>query len=99
MQKVFFNNSETRLLRILQKFLLQISPTNITNIHKRYTFTFRIRRSRGEMYIGHSLCVCLSLVAFPHYSTDADVTWGHRAPSSCAILGGGFTIGAWVSLL
>jgi len=30
------------------------------------------------MYIGHgSLCVCLSLAAFPHYSTDPDVTWGN----------------------
>jgi len=29
--------------------------------------TFRVRRSRGEMYIGRGrLCVCLSLAAFPH---------------------------------
>jgi len=40
--------------------------------------TFRVRRSRGEMYIGHGrLCVCLSLAAFPHYYTDPDVTWGN----------------------
>jgi len=35
---------------------------------------FRVRRSRGEMYIGHGrLCVrvsvCLSLAAFPHSHT------------------------------
>jgi len=30
------------------------------------------------MYSGHArLCVCLSLVAFPHYCTDPDVTWGN----------------------
>ena len=41
-------------------------------------FTFRVRRSRGEMYIGHSrLSVCLSLAAFPHYCTDLEVTWGN----------------------
>jgi len=48
--------------------------------------TFRVRRSRGEMYIGHgrlcacvSVClsVCLSLAALPHYCTDPDVTWGN----------------------
>jgi len=39
-------------------------------------FTFRVRHSQGEMYIGHSrLCVCLSLAAFPHYCVDPDVTW------------------------
>ena len=38
--------------------------------------TFRVRRSRGEMYIGYGhLCVCLSLAAWPHYCTDLDVTW------------------------
>jgi len=39
--------------------------------------TFRVRRSRGEMYklIGHAcLCVCLSLAAFPQYCTDPDVS-------------------------
>ena len=44
--------------------------------------TFRVRRSRGEMYIGHGRsCVCvsvwLSLAALPHYSTDPNVTWGN----------------------
>jgi len=30
------------------------------------------------MYSGHfRLCVCLSLAAFSHYCTDADVTWGN----------------------
>jgi len=39
--------------------------------------TFRVSRSRGEMYIGHGrLCVCLSLAAFPHYYMDPDVSWG-----------------------
>jgi len=66
---------------------------------------FRVRRSRGEMYIGHArLCVCLhvclSLAAFPHYCTNPDVTWGNgiEVPCSCALLGG-FAIGARVSLL
>ena len=40
--------------------------------------TFRVKRSRGEMYIGHGrLCVCLSVAAFPHYCADPDVTWGN----------------------
>jgi len=43
--------------------------------------TFRVRHSRGEMYIGHGqMCVCLSLAAFPyysHYCTDPDVSWGN----------------------
>ena len=66
--------------------------------------TFRVRCSRGEMYIGHDrLCVCesvsLSLAVFPHYCTGPDVTWGMvGVPSSCALLGG-FAIGARVSLL
>jgi len=38
--------------------------------------TFRVRRSRGEMYIGHHrLCVCVSIAAFLHYCTDPDVSW------------------------
>ena len=67
--------------------------------------TFRVRRSRGEMYIGYGrLCVCVSvsvphLAAFPHYWTDPDVTWRMLGvPSSCEVLGG-FAIGARVSLL
>ena len=49
--------------------------------------TFRVRRSRGEIYIGHSR---LSLAAFPHYCTDPDVRWGNvrGVPSSCALFGG-----------
>jgi len=40
--------------------------------------TFRMRHSRGKMYIGHvRLCVCPSLTAFPHYCMDPDVTWGN----------------------
>jgi len=34
------------------------------NVMQLWLFTFRVRRSRGEMYIGHGrLCVCLSV---PH---------------------------------
>ena len=36
--------------------------------------TFRVTRSRGDMYIGR-LCVCLSLAAFPHYCMDPGVRW------------------------
>ena len=57
------------------------------------------------MYIGHGrlMCVCvsdgLSLVAFPHYCTDPDVTWQNvGVPFGCALLSG-FEIGAGVSLL
>jgi len=55
------------------------------------------------MYSGYGLClsVCLSLVAFPHYCVDPDVTWAWGMvgmPSSCALLGG-FAMGALVSLL
>jgi len=40
--------------------------------------TFRVSRRRREMYIGHArLCVCLSIIAFPHYCTDPDVSWGN----------------------
>ena len=40
--------------------------------------TFLVRRSRGEICIGHGrLCVCLSLAAFPHYCMDPDLTWGN----------------------
>ena len=39
-------------------------------------FTFRVRRSRDEMYSGHGLLfVWLSLTAFAHYCTDPGVTW------------------------
>jgi len=43
--------------------------------------TFRVRRSRGEMYVGHGrlsvcVCVCLSLTAVQHYCMDPDATWG-----------------------
>jgi len=41
-----------------------------------------MRRSQGEMYIGHtclSVCmsVCLSMATFRHYCTDPDVTCGN----------------------
>jgi len=68
--------------------------------------TFRVSRRRREMYSGYvrlcvclSVCVCLSLAAFPHYCTNSDITWGMvGVPSRCALLGG-FAIGARVSLL
>ena len=67
-------------------------------------FTFRVRNSRDEMYIGHgrlrvSVCVSarLSLAAFPHYSTDPDETWGDG--TGVPALLGGFVIGVRVSLL
>jgi len=59
-------------------------------IRNNYIITFRVGRSRGEMYIGHArLCVrvsaCLFLAAFPHYCTDPDVTWGMEGGApSCA---------------
>jgi len=47
--------------------------------------TFRVRRSRGEMYIRHGrLCVCLSLAAFPHYCTLPNVRRGNG--SGCPLL-------------
>jgi len=53
-------------------------------------FTFRMRHSQGEMYIGHrrlcvSLSVCLSPAAFRHYRTDPDVTWGNGRGSPVAV--------------
>jgi len=39
------------------------------------------------MYIDHGW-LCLSLAAFPHYSTDPDFTWGMvGVPPGCALLG------------
>ena len=50
-----------------------------------------MRHRRGQMCIGHGhmcmcicLSVCLSLVAFPHYCTDPDVTW--RNGSGCPLV-------------
>jgi len=64
--------------------------------------TFRVSRSRHEMYIGHArLCVCLSvrgrMPTLPHGSGCNLGEW-QRVPTSCALLGG-FAIGARVSLL
>jgi len=39
-----------------------------------FLVTFRLRRSRGEMYIGHAR-LRVSLAAFPHYCTDPDTAW------------------------
>ena len=61
---------------------------------------FRVRRSRGEMYIGHGhLCVCLSLAAF-HTIARTWMLLGGMVGGAlyCALLGG-FAIGARVSLL
>jgi len=34
--------------------------------------TFRVRRSRGEMYIGHGrLCICACVCPSPHFHTTA----------------------------
>jgi len=77
--------------RIASKFRLRLAGN----------FTFRVRRSRGEMYMITAVCVsvCVFLAAFPHYCTDRDVSWGMVGVlSSCALLGG-FAIGARVSLL
>jgi len=48
------------------------------------SYTFHVSRRRREMYIGHarlcvclSVCVCMSLAAFPHYCTDPDVSCGN----------------------
>ena len=42
----------------------------------RFIATVRMRRSRSEMYIGHTcLCVCLSVTACPHYCTNPDASW------------------------
>ena len=64
------------------------------------SFTIRVRRSRGKMYIGHAAYVCLTL---PHciptllHGPGCNLEDG-RVSSSCALLGG-FAIGARVSLL
>jgi len=68
------------------------------------TITFRVRRSRAEIYSGHDhlyvcVSVCLSLAAFPHYCTVPDVTWGMAGVSSSCALLCGFAIGARVSFL
>jgi len=36
--------------------------------------TFRVRRSRGEIYIGQ-VRLCVSVCPSPHSHTDPDVTW------------------------
>ena len=55
---------------------LSVVPVFEMNFCFCYIITFRVRRSRGEIYIAHGrLCVCLSLAAFPHYCTDPDVSW------------------------
>ena len=66
---------------------------------------FRVKRSRGKMFIGHGrLCVCLSvscriptLLHGPGCSLAWLAEWS-AVPSSYALLGG-FAIGARVSLL
>jgi len=59
----------------------QLSRPHRKSAHCLRHITFRVRRSRGEMYIGHGrlrvcLSVSLSLAAFSHYCTDPDVAWG-----------------------
>ena len=59
-----------------------------------FLITFRVRRNRGEMYIGHGrlcvcvcvcLSVCLSLTAFLQYCTNPGVTW--RNGRGCPLVG------------
>jgi len=64
-------------------------------------FTFRVRRSRCEMFIGHGhRCVCLSVPRrIPTLLHGRGWKLGNgRVPSSCALLDG-FAIGARDSLL
>jgi len=61
---------------MLTRHIIQIIFSR--NVYK--LFTFRVRRSRCEMYIGCGrlcLCVCLSVCCSPHYCTDPDVSWGN----------------------
>ena len=55
---------------------------------------------RGRLCVCLSVCVCVSLAAFPHYCRDPDVTWGkgRGCPLVNALLGR-FAIRAQVSLL
>jgi len=54
-------------------------------VHHCSITAFGVRRTRGEMYIGHSrLCVSLSLATFPHFCTDPDVTKGNGR--GCAVV-------------
>jgi len=54
-----------------------LSLTLYPQILKDHIIKYHVRCSRGEMHIGHSrLYVGLSLIAFPHYCTDIDVSWG-----------------------
>jgi len=63
--------------------------------------TFRVAKAKCILIT--TVCVCvsaMSLAAFPHCCTDPDVTWRNgRVLSSCALLNGGFAVGARVSLL
>ena len=73
--------SSDSCLSITPVFCSETSEPTRSNLASHADFirlvTFRVSRSRGEIYIGHSrMYVCLSLAAFPHYSSDPDVTWG-----------------------
>jgi len=58
----------------------------IVSYHQPDFITFRVRNSRGEMYIDHGcLCVCVSLAAFPHYCTDPAVTLGNGSGCPAAV--------------
>jgi len=40
----------------------RVSAEELNSHSRQYLITFRVRRSRGEMYIGHGrLCLCLSV--------------------------------------
>ena len=68
----------------------------------KWLITFRVRRSRGKMYIGHGrLCVCLSVpcrIPTLLHRPGCKLGNGWGVSSSCAVLGR-FAIGAWVSSL
>jgi len=68
-----------RCIKVIASQRWDVFWDTVYNGRKMVVVTFRVRRSRGEMYVGHShLCVSvwLSLAAFPHYCTDPDVRWG-----------------------
>ena len=54
---------------------LVVLSTSLVYELMKMMITFSIWHSR--LYIYASVCVCLSLAAFPHYCTDPDVTLGN----------------------
>ena len=53
------------MMNLLSLTLAFVSVNSFSEFNSLVIITFRVRRSRGEMYIGHGrLCACLSLAAF-----------------------------------